>query len=40
MTADVAHPDDAIVAILGDSADVPKALIEEAQRVVLRDAVT
>jgi hypothetical protein len=37
MTADVAHPDDAIAAILGDSADVPKALIEEAQRVVLRD---
>jgi hypothetical protein len=33
----VAHPDDAVAAILGDSADVPKALVEEAQRVVLRD---
>ncbi len=33
----VPHPDDAIAAILGDSAEVPKALLEEAQRVVLRD---
>ncbi len=33
----VPHPDDAIEAILGDSAEVPKALLEEAQRVVLRD---
>lgn len=33
----VPHPDDAIAAILGDSADVPKAMLEEAQRVVLRD---
>ncbi len=33
----VAHPDDAVAAILGDSTEVPKALIEEAQRVVLRD---
>jgi hypothetical protein len=33
----VPHPDDAVTAILGDSAEVPKALIEEAQRVVLRD---
>lgn len=31
------HPDDAVAAILGDSAEVPKALLEEAQRVVLRD---
>ncbi len=33
----VPHPDDAVAAILGDSAEVPKALVEEAQRVVLRD---
>ena len=33
----VPHPDDAIAAVLGDSADVPKALLEEAQRIVLRD---
>ncbi len=33
----VPHPDDAIEAILGDSAEVPKALLEEAQRLVLRD---
>lgn len=33
----VPHPDDAVEAILGDSAEVPKALMEEAQRVVLRD---
>jgi hypothetical protein len=33
----VPHPDDAVAAILGDSAEVPKALLEEAQRVVLRD---
>ncbi len=33
----VPHPDDAIAAILGDSAEVPKALLEAAQRVVLRD---
>jgi hypothetical protein len=33
----VPHPDDAVAAILSDSAEVPKALIEEAQRVVLRD---
>lgn len=33
----VPHPDDAIAAILSDSAEVPKALVEEAQRVVLRD---
>ena len=31
------HPDDAVAAVLGDSAEVPKALLEEAQRVVLRD---
>ncbi len=36
-TIAVPHPDDAVAAILGDSADVPKALLEEAQRVVLRD---
>lgn len=34
----VPHPDDAVAAILGDSAEVPKALLEEAQRVVLRDS--
>jgi hypothetical protein len=33
----VPHPDDAVAAILGDSAEVPKALVEEAQRVVLRE---
>ena len=33
----VPHPDDAVEAILGDSAEVPKALLEEAQRIVLRD---
>jgi hypothetical protein len=33
----VPHPDDAVQAILGDSAEVPKAFLEEAQRVVLRD---
>jgi len=33
----VPHPDDAVAAILGDSAEVPKVLLEEAQRVVLRD---
>lgn len=33
----VPHPDDAVEAILGDSAEVPKALLEEAQRVVLRE---
>jgi hypothetical protein len=33
----VSHPDDEVAAILGDSAEVPKALLEEAQRVVLRD---
>lgn len=33
----VPHPDDAIEAILGDSAEVPKALLEESQRLVLRD---
>jgi hypothetical protein len=33
----VPHPDDAVAAILGDSAEVPKALLEESQRVVLRD---
>ena len=33
----VPHPDDAVAAILGDSAEVPKALLEEAQRVVLRE---
>ena len=33
----VPHPDDAVGAILGDSAEVPKALLEEAQRIVLRD---
>jgi len=33
----VPHPDDAVAAILGDSAEVPKAMLEEAQRVVLRD---
>ncbi len=33
----VPHPDDAIEAILGDSAEVPKALLEEAQRAVLRE---
>jgi len=33
----VPHPDDAVEAILGDSAEVPKALMEEAQRVVLRE---
>ncbi len=36
-TITVPHPDDAVAAILGDSAEVPKALLEEAQRVVLRD---
>jgi len=36
-TIEVPHPDDAVAAILGDSAEVPKALLEEAQRVVLRD---
>lgn len=34
---DVAHPDVAVEAILGDSAAVPRALREEAKRVVLRD---
>ena len=33
----VPHPDDAVAAILGDSSEVSKALLEEAQRVVLRD---
>ncbi len=33
----VPHPDDAVAAVLGDSAEVPKALLEEAQRLVLRD---
>ncbi len=33
----VPHPDDAVAAILGDSTEVPKALLEEAQRFVLRD---
>jgi hypothetical protein len=33
----VLHPDDAIAAIPGDSAEVPKAMLEEAQRIVLRD---
>ncbi len=33
----VPHPDDAVDAILGDSSEVPKALLEEAQRVVLRE---
>ena len=33
----VPHPDDAVAAILGDSAEVPKGLMEEAQRVVLRE---
>lgn len=33
----VPHPDDAVAAVLGDSAEVPKALLEEARRVVLRD---
>lgn len=33
----VPHPDDAVEAILGDSAEVPKALLEEAQRIVLRE---
>mgnify|MGYP001244610477 CR=1 FL=1 len=33
----VPHPDDAVAAILGDSAEVPKALVEESQRLVLRD---
>ena len=32
----VPHPDDAVEAILGDSVEVPKALVEEAQRVALR----
>ncbi len=32
----VPHPDDAVAAILGDSAEVPKAILEEAQRAVLR----
>lgn len=32
----VPHPDDAVAAILGDSAEVPKAMLEEAQRAVLR----
>ena len=36
-TIEVPHPDDAVAAILGDSAEVPKALLEAAQRVVLRD---
>ena len=31
----VPHPDDAIEAILGDSAEVPKALVEEARKLVL-----
>jgi hypothetical protein len=34
---DVAHPDDAVAAVLGDSSDVPRAMLEEAQRTVLRD---
>lgn len=34
---DVPHPDDAVAAILADSSEVPKALVEEARRVVLRD---
>lgn len=33
----VPHPDDAVAAILGDSAEVPKGLVEEAQKVVLKD---
>ncbi len=33
----VPHPDDAIEAILGDSAEVPKALLEQAQRVALHE---
>ncbi|MFO0645858.1 MAG: hypothetical protein U0326_06445 [Polyangiales bacterium] len=36
-TVVVPHPDDAVAAILGDSAEVPKGLLEEAQRLVLRD---
>jgi hypothetical protein len=36
----VPHVDDAIEAILGDSAEVPKALIEESQRIALRDGDT
>ena len=31
----VPHPDDAIAAILGDSSEVPKALMEEAQDLLL-----
>lgn len=34
-TLDVPHPDDAVVRVLGG--EVPKALVEEARRVVLRD---
>ncbi len=34
---EVPHPDDAIEAILGDSSAVPRALLEEAKRFVLRD---
>lgn len=30
----VPHPDDAITAILGDFADVPPALLEDARRVL------
>lgn len=37
MDVAVPHPDAAVEAILGESADVPKALVEAAQRVVLRD---
>ena len=33
----VRHPDDAVAAVLGDSAEVPCAMLEEAQRLVLRD---
>jgi len=33
----VPHADDAVAAVLGDSAEVPRAMLEEAQRTVLRD---
>jgi hypothetical protein len=32
----VPHPDDAVAAVLGDSSEVPRAMLEEAQREVLR----
>lgn len=35
--APVRHPDSAVAALLGDSSEVPKALVEVAQRVVLRE---